>query len=300
MNRIAGLALAGAITTLSAGSAAAEGCDIRSISVVGGQISANYDSFSSGAQSVPVRLSSSLSGDCAGQRVSFRIEPLGGRSLAPDGSLILSNGADELIAQVRNENQSGSVSGRSLSAATTIQLDGAGGFSLGDLLLILRGGQKPAPGTYQAQIKLVVESARPHGGPAAVETIVTITVVVAPSVMLSASWGTDLDLGTIAANGQADKPLRFRAYANMPYEIVLTSDNAFGLRRSHRSGEGIAYIPIVDDTQLSQGAAREKQFARPSMSGFRDHRLNVVVPALAARAAGDYEDVITVSIRPAL
>lgn len=302
MKWTAGLALAGAITGLTAGAASAEGCDLRSVSVVGGQITAVYDSFSSNDQSIPVRLSSSSGGNCAGDRVALRIEPVDGRSVLPDGGLTLSNGTETLHAQLLNASQSQIVSQRAQSSGSDARLDATGGFTLGDLRLILNAGQKPAPGTYWAQIKIIIEVPGSSGGPPSVsEAIVSIQVSVQASVMLSAAWGTDLDLGTLTANGQSDRPIRFRAYANTPYDIVLTSDNGFDLRQGADKASAIAYNPVVDDQEITGGSTRQKPFDRPrSAAGFRDHRLNVLVPALAARPAGEYEDVITVAIRPSI
>lgn len=296
------MGLAGLLAFAMPQTAKAADCDLAAISVVGGQISVDYDNFAPSDQTVPVRLISTASGDCSNSRVQLRLEPVDGQSLGPDGSLNLLNGSESLVGQLQEASRTRPLSQRADVAASALRLDGAGGFSLGDLLFILARGQQPAPGVYQAQVKLVAQVINPNGGaPVSVESVVVIQVVVRPSVALSAAWGTDLDLGVLAANGRAAAPVRFRAYANTPYDLVLTSDNGFGLRRSGAAATSIAYSPLIDGAAVPEGAARSKAFERPAnVSGYRDHNLNVVVPTLAARPAGDYEDVVTVSIQPAL
>lgn len=301
MRMLTKLLFGSAIAAVMPALAIAQTCDLQAVSVIGGQISANYESFASADQSVPIRLSPSSAVACSGQHIHFRLEPIDGRSLGADGSINLSNGSDTLVAQFRTENEARSVSSGNAIDGAGPQLRGLAAFSLGDLLLILRSGQRPAPGIYQAQVKLVIETSGNSGtAPSKHDTVISIQVVVQPNVMLSAAWGTDLNLGEIASNGQAIKPLRFRAYANTPYDLVLTSDNGFGLRQGAVIGSDIAYTPVLDNGLLrGSSSVREKRFIQPTnQSGFRDHLLDVVVPMLGSHSAGKYEDIITVSIQP--
>jgi hypothetical protein len=290
-------AIVAGTAALGAASGAAADCTLGQLIAVPGVVSFDYDGFAPSDVSVPVLSTTAASSDCAGRRVSFELRSLDDRSLGFGEGLDLRSGTEILVASVSGENDI------TFRPDRGPRLDGVGAPPRDGLNVVLPRGQRVSPGVYQGQFRLVAKAFDQRGGEEArSESIVSVSARVQPSVGLSAAWGTELDLGTITTNGRAITPLKFRAYANTRYEIELTSTNDFDLIRPGRSvGQPIAYSPILSGQLLSEGAERGADFAAPpSASGFSDHTLDVVVPALALRPAGDYEDEITVTIRPSL
>jgi len=289
------------VALLGGASAARADCDIGQLAAVTGVVSLDYDGFSTSDASAPILSRAVGNADCAGVRVTFEFFSEDGRLLRSGEGLELRSGGENLLASLSGQGQSASVIAR--QGMTEVRLNGVGAPPLNSLNLVIPRGQRVPPGVYQGQFKLVTEALDEDGAPISrSESFVTVAANVQPSVGLSAAWGTELDLGTISSDARAVTPLRFRAYANTRYEIVLTSDNDFNLVRPGRSfGLPIVYSPILSGETLSEGAERGVNYAAPpSIGGFTDHTLNVVVPALVLRPAGDYEDFITVTIRPSL
>ena len=90
----------------------------------------------------------------------------------------------------------------------------------------------------------------------------------------------------------------FDAYANIAYELSLSSDNDFNLRQRDGHQGGIAYKPVVDDNVVSVAQAQIDYAAPRGEDSRRRHKLNVVVPAIGNAAAGRYRDFLTVTIKP--
>lgn len=289
----AALAMSAAATRTSA-------CDISGVNVVGGAIDARYDVFSSADLSAPVRLTSTGDPDCAGILVRLSVRPDETDPNAATGGLRLSNGTAFLTAEISDQSGRARLSQASSAGASPVfRLNAAGGLDAGELTLTMARGQRSPPGSFVGRFQLVTEALGDDGDVVSSRAISAVVLVeVAPSVSLSAAWGAQLDLGEIRSGGRSLKPLGFRAYANTPYEISITSDNNFDLiRESAVAGPTIPYVPVLSDTALTSGSERSREFLSPGNAGYRDHSLDVEVPLMEPRAAGDYHDYLTVEIR---
>ena len=159
-------------------------------------------------------------------------------------------------------------------------------------------GQVVSPGEYRAP--LIAEERLDNGNNPPGENVVSafeLIIVVGPAVGLAPAIGTEVDLGELSANDTADNPVQFDAYANVDYELEILSDHGFQLLRGGQAGsEAIDYSPLLDSVPLPTAAPR-RDFDRPlGEDSRRRHTLNVDVPSISGKPAGDYEDVLTVQI----
>ena len=111
-------------------------------------------------------------------------------------------------------------------------------------------------------------------------------MTVEPLVGLAAASGSELSLGELGDQDRALSNVTFDAYANVAYELSLSSDNEFNLRRGDATAGGIAYRPVVDDSVISTGDARVDYAMPGGQDNRRRHRMNVVVPAVGDALAG--------------
>lgn len=280
------------------GSAANAACTLTSFEVANGQIFATYDPFDSSANPVSARLSSSGTGDCAGDRVDLTLEADPSTPFAVDGTIQLRAGSYTLVARL------GDSTGRALGnlfsggrANASLHLGATGEIRAGDLTLILAPGQQVPPGVYSARLiaTATVQGDDGQDG-AARQTPFGISVTVVPAVGLAAGSNTTLDLGTIHDGGSAQEPVSFRAYANTAYRLTLTSDHDFALTQNGtKNGARIAYVPMLGQQAVTPDAAGIP-FGDPGAAGSRRHVLNVNVPHVGRAPAGTYGDYITVEI----
>lgn len=280
--------------------ATANACEVSGVGVVGGAVDARYDVFSSSDLAAPVRLTSASNPECAGTLVRLRIvadetDP----NAVTNNGLQLSNGATTLAADITD--RGGARLGRigSVGASPVFRLNAAGALDVSELTLTMPRGQRSAPGSYIGRFKILTETLDDGGNVTSSQAeSAAVMVDVTASVSLAATTGATLDLGEIQAGGRSLKPLSFRAYANTPYEISITSDNGFTLVRGVSTNTpAIPYTPVLSDVVLPSGEQRSRDFSSPGTAGYKDHILDVEVPNLQLRAAGDYHDYLTVRIR---
>lgn len=294
------IAILTAALAMSVTATSTSACDIGGVNIVGGAIDARYDVFSSADLSTPIRLTSTGDPDCAGVLVRLRIQPDETDPNAASGGLRLSNGAAFLRADISDRSGRARLGQASSAGVSPVfRLNATGGLDAGELTLTMPRGQRSPPGSFIGRFQLVTEALGEDGDVVSSQAVSAVVLVeVAPSVSLSAAWGAQLDLGEIRSGGRSLKPLSFRAYANTPYEISIKSDNKFDLvRESAIAGPTIPYVPVLSDTVLPSGSERTREFLSPGNAGYRDHSLDVEVPLMEPRAAGDYHDYLTVEIR---
>lgn len=293
------LAIVAAATGMILASSASAECDVSRLVGNAVQISAVYDGFSPSDTTVPLLAPVPSDADCANKRIAYEFSSFDGRALTRDG-FQLRSGSGTLSAEIIGD---AAVNAVSREGKFEYSFNGASALSPSSLRLSFPRGQRVTSGLYEGQLRIAAIAIDENGAEQyRRDDIIAVSVRVPPNVSLSAAWGTELDLGELSANGRAREPLKFRAYANTRYEIILTSDNAFGLTKplQNRSAS-ISYIPMLSGVELSSGSDRMAGFETPPLtSGFTDHTLDVVVPELPLRPAGEYEDFITVTIRPAL
>ena len=288
------------VAVVSSSGAARAGCILEGLHLSGGGVMATYDVFSPSDLVAPLRSTEAGKPECANALIQVRIEPDGLASFQRSDDLELTNGSQSLSARIADRAGARTVNAlNTASQALVFRLNGAGGMSSGDLSLVVPRGQRVAPGSYVANFRIVVESLDDQGAVSNQgETFASAAVYVEPAVGLSASWGTELDLGRLKAGGRAREPLAFRAYANAPYEIHLRSDNGFGLVRGEGASKSVVpYNPVLSGELLSSGSVRSRSFSTPEKPGYRDHALDIEVPSFPAQPAGEFRDYITVEIR---
>ena len=298
MNNFKLAIVAAAAALISASSASAE-CDVSRLVGNAVQISAIYDGFSPSDTTVPLLAPVPSDADCANKRIAYEFSSFDGRALTPNG-FELRSGSGALSAEIVGD---AAVNPVSRGGKFEYSFNAASASSPSSLRLSFPRGQRVASGLYEGQLRVAAVAIDENGAEQyRRDDIIAVSVRVPPSVSLSAAWGTELYLGELSANGRAREPLKFRAYANTRYEIILTSDHSFGLIRPLQTeSASISYIPMLSGVELTSGSERMAGFDTPPLTtGFSDHTLDVVVPALALRPAGEYEDFITVTIRPAL
>lgn len=297
MNRAHIAGLAGALAALVfAGQSQA--CDIGRLTLTGGGVSGRYDPIAPTDAEYPFTLNGPNDPDCAGVRVRISAYPDITQTPAANGFLRLENGSSLLVSRILDETGRSNTRGTDALFRGTYALDGSGSVDSDLLHLRLARGQGVPPGTYQGRFRLVIEQLDSSGGVVdSAEIPGLATIDVGALVSLSAAWGTDLDLGVIRSGGRSLAPIRFRAYANTPYEIAIESDNDFELvRGAGPDADRIDYVPVLSGATLNDGDVREQDYVQPS-GGYRDHTLDVEVPVLPTRPAGEYRDYMTVRIR---
>lgn len=292
---LTGLTVLGALLAFGA---EAQACDVSRLTLVGGGVSGRYDPIAATDGVLNFRLNGPADADCAGLRAQISAYVDVGQTAPANGFLRLENGPATLVSRILDQTGRSNTRGTDALFRGTYPMDGAGSINPDLLTLRLPRGQSVPPGIYQNRFRLVIEALDAGGAMVDTAEISGLAVVeVGALVSLSASWGTDLDLGEIRSGGRSVAPIRFRAYANTPYEIAVESDNHFQLlKNGDASAERIAYVPVLSDAVLATGEMRTRDFGQPS-SGYRDHSLDVEVPALGVTPAGEYRDFMTVRIR---
>lgn len=309
--RLALLAGVAAVVVAAAalGATSALACEVRPAP---GDIPAvRYDPRTVAAQVVRLDLVVDLDSDCPdtdGPVAFGLVQPDGqtGRAQGWTGSidftLVEPGGADLLSA------------GSSPSPGQPLPLDLArrdlpgtsGSVSLTDAYrLVVAPGQWVAPGDYVQDVWLVaasdgdrIQSAHPMEVRIEVPPVVEIFVggtLAGPTTGLIA-------LGSLAADAPTRGSIAVTTRANGPYRLTLSRDNGHrGLRRGGpTSGEGadrdyVLYETALGGTPLGHDDSVSR--AATSASG-ETQMLDVTVPAGATegRLAGDYSDVITLTI----
>ena len=266
-------------------------CTLSSVSVPGGQVTADYDPSESQETRAEFALSVISSG-CGNRNVPLRLEADPSNPGAMSGGTIrLTSGSNVLEAAITDSER-----GRPNNGAIVIDL-AANGTSSQALYLVLAAGQQVPPGVYRARLLAdVLPSVGGSGRDAGVTTAFDVIVTVSPLIGLAAATGTGLDLGEIRAGGSALSPVTFRAYANINYKLKLTTDYQLQLRKSPTETDpNVPYVILFNNQSLTANGA-QIAFDKPDSTGFRTHSLDVQVPALALRPAGTYRDYITVEI----
>lgn len=166
------------------------------------------------------------------------------------------------------------------------------------LYFLVERGQVVPPGDYVAP--MIAEERLDNGNNPPGENVVTpfqLIIRVNPAVGLAPAIGTEVDLGELSNNDTATNPVQFDAYANVDYELEILSDHDFNLLRGGQTGgAAIGYSPLLDAAALPASDPR-RDFDRPlGQDSRRRHTLNVQVPSIAGKPAGNYEDVLTVQI----
>lgn len=281
--------------------AEAQACDVGRLTLVGGGVTGRYDPIAATDTTLNFRLNGPGDLDCAGLRAQVSAYVELGQTTPANGYLRLENGGSALVSRILDETGRSNTRGTDALFRGVYVMDGGGSLNPELLTLRLPRGQGVPPGVYQNGFRLVVEALDNSGAVVDTAEINGLAVVeVGALVSLSAAWGTDLDLGQIRAGGRSLAPIRFRAYANTPYEISIESDNRFELlHNGDATADRIAYVPVLSDTVLSTGESRKRDFSLPAV-GYRDHNLDVEVPALGAQPSGEYRDYMTVRIHAVL
>lgn len=165
------------------------------------------------------------------------------------------------------------------------------------LYLLIDSAQVVSPGTYRASMQAYAMLNQGNNTPRIGQPF-DLSVTVAPAVGLAAASGSELNLGELGDQDRAVSNVTFDAYANVAYELNLSSDNDFQLRRANDSSRGIDYRPVVDDAVVPSGQARVDYPTPKGEANRRRHQLNVVVPSVGNAPAGSYRDYLTVTIKP--
>jgi len=207
-----------------------------------------------------------------------------------DGRVIRLSDGSGAVLTARLSDRSNSQAGR-LSDTFNIKE------GLTPLYLQIDRGQVVAPGVYRASMRAYAMLNQGNNTPQLGQPF-DIVVTVEPSVGLAAASGSELSLGELGDQDRALSNVTFDAYANVAYELSLSSDNEFNLRRGDGTAGGIAYRPVVDDAVVSTGDARVDYAMPGGQDNRRRHRMNVVVPAVGDALAGRYRDYLTVTIKP--
>lgn len=288
--------LAGAATFLAPQPAAAQGqrCTVVALSGLGlntsynpmdagpteAALSLTIEHEGCGNRSLPLRFENSVASSNVVQGTTLSLRPTGGAS------------TDVLVGELSD--------GRPGRGAITLDLSRGGNPTVADLRLILPAGQRVSPGVYSATVNARI---LPNGigtEDGSRFATLTITVRVSPIIGLAAATATELFIPEIRPGATSREPVGFRAYANVPYRLTITTDYGMRMRRSPTEADpSIPYALTVDDrTVATSGAAVD--FGLPGVDGFRPHRLDVRVPAgLPLPPAGSYADTITVEISAA-
>lgn len=268
--------------------AAANDCRVDALDIQPDAVTALYDPFDATPVSEEFRVTLRTS-ECPSNRNLFlTIDAVNPNSF--DGRVIrLWNDSNDILV-ARVSDRSNSQGGRQLDTFNLKE-------GLTPLYLLIERGQVVRPGLYRASMRAFATLNQGNNTPQVGQPF-EVLVTVAPAVGLAAASGSELDLGELSDQDRAVSSVTFDAYANVAYELSLSSDNDFNLRRGGTMIGGIAYRPVVDDNMVSTARARV-DFASPhGEENRRRHRLNVVVPQIGDAAAGRYRDYLTVTINP--
>lgn len=294
MNRFAAACVSATAAFLA--SAAYAECAISSVSVIGGEVKAQYDYLYPGPtiQRSALQLSAS---NCRSNRVFVRILPDGADSVRGLGpGLMLRFGNETLLADLQVNSRSNVSTSQLQSRGETsngLSASATGELSRDDIVLTIQPGQRVAPGRYSARVRINASSDPSDMSMSNAGTPVEVVAEVMPMVGLAAGTGTSLNLGDIRPGGSAVRPVTFQAYSNTPYEIQLSSDNDWKLQRKGPVNGAIDYSPEM----TGLGSTHSGQF-QPSRDRYHRHDLNVRVGDFQRAGAGVYSDWVTIRIRP--
>lgn len=193
------------------------------------------------------------------------------------------------------------LNGRILGRGGT-EPSGNNGFALrpgiSPLFVVIPRGQVVVPGAYQASLMAEPRAGNVDTRASGLVEPFEIIVNVEAAVGLSPAIGTELDLGELSDNDRPDRAVSFDAYANVDYELRLSSDNEFRLLGIVHDSQAIAYIPLLDSRPMSMSVPASDYSAPGGQHNRRRHQLTVTVPSIGDAPAGTYGDYITVAIRP--
>ena len=269
-------------------------------------VATSYDPFQNAAYPSIIALSARATGSCTSDLLQFAMTP--SPTNPQTGPVVrLSSGAHALSASI--EDASGTprpvtTEGAAFtSTEVSLPLGRTGLQGPSPLKLVIQPGQAVPPGVYSAQLNVlwrVIDKTGStiQGG----RSLLLVSVRVIPSVWLAAGSDTLIDLGEIRPN-EISTAVRFDAYSNVGYDLVLISDNRFQLRRGNRTQPGIDYMPYISGlpvvlpsrSDMSE-AGRVISFQAPG-NGARMQSFNVKILPFRDMPAGNYGDLVTLEIR---
>jgi hypothetical protein len=249
----------------------------------------HYDPFNAAATQQDFNVDVRTNTSCPNRNIFLQVDS--DNPGVTDGHVITATGPGGITIQATLTNRSsnnGAGRGDTFNVKSGIQ----------SLYFVVERGQVVPPGDYHAP--LIAEERLDNGNNPPGENVVAafeLIITVGPAVGLAPAIGTQIDLGELSNNDTAAAPVQFDAYANVDYELEIVSDHDFNLLRGGQAGgAAIAYAPLLDSAALPTSAPR-RDFDRPlGVDSRRRHTLNVNVPSIAGKPAGEYEDVLTVQI----
>ena len=283
-------------------------CAIGQFAASGAAMS--YDPFDIRSTPAEITVRATADGDCRGARVQFSLVRTNA-SPQSGGQLVLAgSGGGELSADVRDAGGAPQpVAATEVSAFVSnppyLPVGAAGVLSAAPTLrLTVAPGQPAPPGEYVAHLLLAARVTDQDGQTTQTATPVDLQAYVTPSVRLAAGTNDlNIDLGELSA-GEQGQPVRFDAYANLDYDLVVRSQNGFVLARAGDAGVVAPYQASVSAEALTQAApggdgakARMVTFRAPAGDGRRNHTFNVRLGAFKDLPAGVYSDDVTLEIR---
>lgn len=280
--------IAGFLLTASSPAFAANDCRIDALDVQPDTISTSYDPFDAVAVSDQFQIDVRTR-DCAQNRNLFlTVDSPDPNSY--DGRIIwLSDGSGKMLQARLSDRPNGQAGGQNdifnVKAGLT------------PLYLRIDRGQVVSPGSYRASMRAFAMLNQGNNTPQIGQPF-DILVTVQAAVGLAAASGSEISLGELTDQDRAVSNVTFDAYANVAYELSLSSDNDFNLRQRDGHQGGVAYKPVVDDNVVSVAQAEIDYAAPRGEDSRRRHTLNVVVPVIGNAPAGRYRDFLTVTIKP--
>lgn len=278
----------GLLLTASSPAFAANDCRIDGLDIQPSSVSASYDPFDAVSISQTFQVDVRTR-DCAQNRNLFvTVDSPDPNSY--DGRIVwLSDGSGQMLQARLSDRPNGQAGGQN----DTFNVKAG----LTPLYLQIDRGQVVRPGVYRASMRALAMLNQGNNTPQ-VGRPFNLVVTVQAAVGLAAASGSEISLGEITDQDRATSNVTFDAYANVAYELSLSSDNDFNLRQRDGGQGGIAYKPVVDDNVVSVAQSQIDYAAPRGEDSRRRHKLNVVVPAIGNAAAGRYRDFLTVTIKP--
>ena len=179
-----------------------------------------------------------------------------------------------------------------------------------DLIVMVPSAQFAPAGTYRDDVTLRLFQIV-NGVPQQTSEDVQLSIVVdiparaqinlagTSSPIFGSLGGSGLDFGQLEAGKERQAYLQVRATA--PVMLTLTSENASMLRhRSEKTGaQAIPYSLSVDNQVIDLSKGPKRIDRTPSQGlGAENYRMVARILDVRGRIAGEYEDVITITVEP--
>lgn len=286
--------------------AAPDACTLTGLNAP--SFSATYDPFDDSFSPLQVTVNGFTHGDCNAAKVQLAITPSPNEVQGVGTQVKLRQGSSVLLGTIQANgplNQIVNAPATFSSSPPAFAL-GSGNNLGGGFEINLALNQIVPPGNYRATLLLVARVTNKKEPIIQKDVPLNLNVNVQPSVRLATGSGTlSIDIGELT-KGATGGPVNFDAYANVNYNLVITSENDFYLLRRNGKGhdDGVPYQPTLRGKSSVEGRNGDSdgKTIRFTMSGdgIRHHALSVKVGEVANLPAGIYSDIMTVKISATL